>query len=426
MNPKKLARKVLPKKSIRLAEESYRKGRIYAMQARYGFPAKGLRIIAVTGTNGKTTTCCYINEMLKAAGKTTAMYTTAIIEMMGQAEPNRSHRSVALTAQLLRFLKTAKDNKVDFVVLEVTSMALHQHKLVGIPVEVAVMTNLTQDHLDYHKTMERYAQAKAQLFNGYMKPKYCILNGNDEWYPYFLKQSVGQVKSYGQAADCDFKITKIVQEGEGSSWQISYHGQSISMQTKLSALFNIYNATAAATVGLVLDLPEGNIRTGIDNVALVPGRMESIKMGQDFTVWVDFAVSPDALQKVLEAARHTSKGKVSIVFGATGDRDKTKRPLMGEIVAKYADNIYLTDDETYTEDPELIREAVFAGIVQAGGAKKTQVIADREKAIRVAFKHAKKGDVVVLAGMGHENFRNMGGKNMLWDEREIAKKLLTK
>ena len=416
----------MPKQSIRLAEESYRKSRIYAMQARYGFPAKGLRIIAVTGTNGKTTTCCYINEMLKAAGYKTAMYTTAIIEMKGQAEPNKTHRSVALTAKLLQFLKAAKVNKVDFVVLEVTSMALHQHKLAGIPIEVAIMTNLTQDHLDYHKTMERYAEAKAQLFNGYMKPKYCILNGNDEWYPYFLKQSVGQVTSYGQAADCDFKISKIVQEGEGSSWQISHQGQPVLLQTQLSALFNIYNATAAAAVGLVLGLEPGTIRNGIDNVALVPGRMESIKMGQDFTVWVDFAVTPDALQKVLEAARHTAKRQVSVVFGATGDRDKTKRPIMGAIAAKYADNIYLTDDETYTEDPDTIREAVFAGIEQAGGAKKTVVIADREKAIQSAFKHAKKGDVVVLAGMGHENFRNMGGKNIPWDEREIASQLLTK
>jgi len=257
-----------------------------------------------------------------------------------------------------------------------------------------------------------------------MKPKYCILNGNDEWYPYFLKQSVGQVTSYGQAADCDFKISKIVQEGEGSSWQISHQGQPVLLQTQLSALFNIYNATAAAAVGLVLGLEPGTIRNGIDNVALVPGRMESIKMGQNFTVWVDFAVTPDALQKVLEAARHTAKRQVSVVFGATGDRDKTKRPIMGAIAAKYADNIYLTDDETYTEDPDTIREAVFAGIEQAGGAKKTVVIADREKAIQSAFKHAKKGDVVVLAGMGHENFRNMGGKNIPWDEREIARRLL--
>lgn len=424
MNPKKLARKVLPAQGIKVAEETYRKSRVYALQARYGFPAKGLRVIAVTGTNGKTTTCCYINEILKSAGHKTAMYTTAVIEMNGKAEANKTHRSVALTGKLLQFLKTAKENKVDFVVLEVTSMALQQHKLAGIPIEVAVMTNLTQDHLDYHKTMESYAEAKARLFNNYMNPKYCILNGNDEWYQYFLKQSVGEVVTYGQAVDSQVHISRIAQEGHGSKWQLAYQERKLFAQTSLSAVFNIYNATAAAAAGLVLGVSDEAVTKGISSLKLVPGRMESIDAGQDFTVWVDFAVTPDALQKVLEAARYTGTGQVSIVFGATGDRDKAKRPIMGEIAAKYADRIYLTDDETYSEDPENIRQAVYEGIKQAGGESKTQVIADRREAIESAFKEAKKGDVVILAGMGHENFRNMGGKNVPWDEREVARQLL--
>lgn len=426
MNPKKLARKVLPSKSIKLAEETYRKSRVYALQGRYGFPARGLRIIAVTGTNGKTTTCCYINEILKAAGHKTAMYTTAIIEMNGKSQPNKTHRSVALTGKLLQFLKSAKDNKVGFVVLEVTSMALDQHKLAGIPIEVAIMTNLTQDHLDYHKTMERYAEAKARLFNGYLGPKYCVLNGNDQWYPYFLKQSVGEVVSYGQAIDSNAHISRISQEGQGSKWQLVYRGRKLWLQTGLSAAFNIYNATAAATAGLVLDLPDQAIEDGVKALKLVPGRMESINAGQDFTVWVDFAVTPDALQKVLEAGRYTDKGKVSLVFGATGDRDKVKRPIMGEIAAKFADRIYLTDDETYTENPETIRQAVYEGIIQGGGKDKTKVIPDRLGAIESAFRDAKKGDVIILAGMGHEDFRNMGGKNIPWDERVIARRLLNK
>ncbi|HUP26026.1 MAG TPA: UDP-N-acetylmuramoyl-L-alanyl-D-glutamate--2,6-diaminopimelate ligase, partial [Candidatus Limnocylindrales bacterium] len=412
MNPKKLVRKVLPKKGITLAEESYRKSRVYALQARYGFPAKGLRIIAVTGTNGKTTTCCYINEVLKAAGCKTAMYTTAVIEMNGKAEPNKTHRSVALTAKLLGFLKSAKEQSVDFVVLEVTSMALHQHKLIGLPIEVAVMTNLTQDHLDYHKTMERYAEAKARLFNRYLKPRHCILNSDDEWYGYFLNQSVGQVTDYGQQPDSKVRIQGVIQEGQGSTWQLVHQGQVLALQTKLSALFNVYNATAAAAVGLTLGLPEEAIVKGIAALNLVPGRMESIDEGQDFTVWVDFAVTPDALQKVLQAGKY--KGRVSIVFGATGDRDKAKRPIMGQIAATYADRIYLTDDETYTEDPESIRQAVYEGIAQARGEAKTKVIADRYEAIKTAFKEAKKGDVVILAGMGHEDFRNMGGKPIPW------------
>ncbi len=163
MNPKKLVRKVVPKKGIRLAEETYRKGRIYALQAKYGFPARGMRVIGVTGTDGKTTTCNYINEMLKSAGFKTAMFTTALIEMAGDSQPNLTHRTVPLTADLMQFFKTAKAKKVDFVVLEVSSQALHQHKMLGIPFEVAVMTNLTQEHLDYHFSMYAYAAAKARL-----------------------------------------------------------------------------------------------------------------------------------------------------------------------------------------------------------------------------------------------------------------------
>ena len=148
---------------------------MYALQTRYGFPARKLRVIAVTGTNGKTTTCCYINEVLKAAGYKTAMYTTALIELAGRADMNRTHRTLPLTGQLVSFLKKASAAEVDFLVLEVTSQALDQHKLLGIPIEMAVMTNLSQDHLDYHGTMNRYAAAKAKLFNRYSKPKHCVL-----------------------------------------------------------------------------------------------------------------------------------------------------------------------------------------------------------------------------------------------------------
>ena len=161
VNPKFLVRKVLPAKGILFAEEGYRKGRIYSLQARYGFPAKGLRIIAVTGTNGKTTTCIFINELLKSAGFKTALYSTATIEVGGKSKQNKTHLTLPPTEQLLRFFREAKNSKADFVVLEATSQGLHQHKLFGIPVEIAVMTNLTQDHLDYHQTMNNYAAAKA-------------------------------------------------------------------------------------------------------------------------------------------------------------------------------------------------------------------------------------------------------------------------
>ena len=424
VNPKKLVRKVLPARGILLAEESYRRGRIYSLQARFGFPAKGLRVIAVTGTNGKTTTCCFINEMLKTAGYKTAMYTTASIELLGKSKPNKTHRTLPLTEQLLRFLRDAKRAKVDFVVLEFTSQALHQHKLTGIPVEVAVLTNLSQDHLDYHRTMSNYAAAKARLFNDYMKPDYCVLNADDEKYDYFMLQSAGQVVSYGQGSDSTERIKDVKPSGKGLSWQLMNGDKALDLKIQLAGLFNVYNASAAAAVGLVLGLKPTAIAKGIAALKLVPGRMENIEAGQPFKVWVDYAVTPDALAKVLEAGKQAASGKVSLVFGATGDRDKSKRPIMGEVAAKHADKIYLTDDETYKEDPEIIRQAVYAGIKRAKGQAKTQIIADRKQAIKKAFSEAKKGDVVILAGLGHQDSRNMAGKSVPWDDRIVAKNLL--
>lgn len=424
MDPKKVARIVLPKTALPLAEESYRRGRLWLAQALYGFPARDTRVIAVTGTNGKTTTCMMINSILKSSGYKTAMYTTAVIEVAGKAEPNLRHTTVPLTTDLLRFFRSARRAEVDFVVIEVTSHALHQHKLRGIPIEVAVMTNFTQDHLDYHGTMERYAQAKARLFNNYMQPNYCVLNADDEWHDYFLKHSVGVCSNYGQKKDCEVVIRKVQLSGDGTDFELGIEHTKTPVHLQLTGEFNVYNATAAAAAATALGLTPAKIAKGLAAMPAVPGRMERVSAGQNFTVLVDYAYTPDALAKVLQAARLISKGKVILVFGATGDRDKSKRPQMGEVAAKQADRIFLTDDETYTENPAEIRESVMAGIKKGRGQKKTTEVADRRKAIKAAFTEAKKGDIVLLTGLGHQNYRNMGGKKQPWDERVVAKQLL--
>jgi len=418
MNPKKLTRKILPKKGIKLAEEGYRKARIGALQTRHGFPAKDLRVIAVTGTNGKTTACCYINSVLKAGGYKTALFTTAVIELNGETQLNRTHRTVPLTAEFVAFLKKAKQAKVDFLVLEVTSQALDQHKTLGIPVEIAVMTNLTQDHLDYHGTMDAYAEAKAKLFNRYKKPKYSVLNHDDKWFEYFRKESVGKVVTYGKNKLSDYRIIDIKLSPDSSNWDMTNSAKKVHFTTVIPGEFNVYNASIAATVGQLLGMEETNIRKGLDLLKAVPGRMETVDAGQDFTIIVDYAHTPDALKNVLGAAKQLTKGRVIAVYGATGDRDKTKRPLMGEIGAKLADIVVLTDDETYTEDGDTIRASVREGIEEAEG--KFVEIADRREAIRNALSEAQKGDVVVLCGIGHQNTRNMGGKLVPWDERQVV------
>ncbi len=423
MNPKKLVRKLVPANAVTKLENTYRKSRGVFWQALYGYPARNLKVIAVTGTNGKTTTASYINSVLRAGNLKTAVYTTAYYEVAGAQVPNHTHMTVTSQKSVQSFFAKAKRAKVDYVILEVTSHALDQGRIAGVNVEVAVMTNLTQDHLDYHGTMERYAEAKSKLFTDY-QAKHAVLNIDDQWFDFFMSRTVQPTITYGQRKDSSLHLKEYTLTPTGSTFKAQYKSHQLSMTTQLVGLFNIYNALASTSVGLALKLDPEAIKLGIASLANVPGRMEQINEGQDFDVVVDFAYTPDALQNVLSTLKEVTKGKISIVFGATGDRDTTKRPAMGKVAGKLADRIYLTDDETYTEDPVTIRDAVYAGIKRANAQDKTQVVDDRLEAIKLAFKEAKKGDVVLLTGIGHENYRNMGGKKLPWDERQIARELL--
>jgi UDP-N-acetylmuramoyl-L-alanyl-D-glutamate--2,6-diaminopimelate ligase len=422
---KKLIRSIVPTNLVGLLEKTYRWCRGYFWQARYGFPARGMRVIAVTGTNGKTTTCSYINEVIKAGGYKTAVFTTAFSEIRGAYEASHTTYTLEKQSFAQRFFSQAKNAGVDWVILEVTSHALDQGRIMGVPVELAVVTNLSQEHLDYHKTMQKYALAKSRLLTDY-GAQHAVLNADDKWFEFFRDSSSAEVFSFGKKKGSDAHLTSVKFTRKESTATIVHDRKSVRFATKLLGEFNIYNASAAVSIGLLLGIDRRRIAEGVLALEQVDGRMERIDEGQDFTVLVDFAVTPDAIQKGLESLQKISNGKVRIVFGATGDRDKAKRPLMGQIAAEYADLIYLTDDETYTEDPKAIREAVYEGIKQAKGEKKTTIIADREKAIAQALKDAKKGDVVLLTGMGPEDSRNLGGKLTPWDEREVAKKLLLK
>lgn len=423
MNPKKVIRKVVPASAVKALEGSYRGSRAQFWQAKYGYPARNLKIIAVTGTNGKTTTASYVNSVLKASGLKTAVYTTAFFEIGGKVTPNHTHMTVTSQRSVQSFFAKARDAKVDWVVMEVTSHALHQGRVAGIKPRIGIVTNLTQEHLDYHKTMEAYASAKKLLFTKY-HAKTAILNADDEWYEFFAKNNPANVLSIGQNKSVDFRLGSINSSQDGSSFKLTIKGKNYEFKTKLVGKFNVYNAICAIAVGEVLNLNYKNIAQGIEDLTAVPGRMEKIDEGQDFTVLVDFAITPDALENALTTLRPMTKSNLAIVFGATGDRDATKRPVMGEVVGKLADKIYLTDDETYTEDPVKIRDSVYEGIKNVKAENNTKVVDERLDAIELAFKEAKKGDIVLLTGIGHENYRNMGGQKQPWDEREIARKLL--
>ena len=419
-------RKVLPSGVLHSVEEAYRRGRVQLVSARYGHPAKSLRVIAVTGTNGKTTTVNYINEILKESGFRTAMFSTALIEVAGQTQLNDLNATVGTTARMQQFFADAKRARVDYVVLEITSHALQQHKLDTVPIEVAVMTNLTQDHLDYHKTMENYAEAKGKLFAN--EPKFIVLNRDDEWFDFFDTFPAGAQKiTYGAHDEAEAKIEYVKLYKKGSEARIVIdHQTTLELATALPGQFNVYNMTAAAATAYLLGVKLQDIVEGVANLEGVPGRFERVVEGLGYDVIVDYAHTPDALEKLLEAAQSVTKNRVILVFGATGDRDKGKRPIMGEIAARLADRIMLTDDESYDENPQAIRDEVMAGIEKVGGGAKTTELGDRREAIEKALSIAKKGDTVLITGMGHEQFRIVNGERLPWNDGDVVRELTSK
>ena len=418
-------RSVLPSQAVHLLENVYRKTRIQLVSARYGWPARGLRVIAVTGTNGKTTTANYINEILKQAGYKTAMFTTAVIEVAGESKINDLNATVASVSRMQQFLNEARRSKVDFVILEVTSHSLHQHKLDGVPIEAAVMTNLTQDHLDYHKTMEKYAAAKGLLFA--RNPRYIVLNRDDDWFDYFDKYLAEEQKiTYGKSEDADVRISDIKLYKKGSEATLAFdHQEKSQLATYLPGEYNVFNMAAAASICYVLGVSMSDIKNGIASLEGIPGRFERATKDETYEVIVDYAHTPDALEKLLEATRNITKKRIILVFGACGDRDALKRPIMGKIAAKLADEIILTDEESYNENPDKIRRDIYAGIEESKVTNNTTEIADRREAIRHALNIAKKDDTILITGMGHEQFRIINGEKLPWNDTNIVREIIS-
>lgn len=424
-NLTKTARKVLPKSALVGLEKSYRKSRAKIISARFGNPARDLRIIAVTGTNGKTTTVNFLNEILKEAGYRTAMFSTANIEIAGEQTVNDTNSTTATVARLQKFFRDAKKADVEFALIEATSHALDQYKFEGVPIEMAIMTNLTQDHLDYHKTMENYAAAKAKLFE--MNPNLVVLNADDEWFDYFNNFATESQKiTYGEGESADVKIEKFKLYKKGSEANLRIDNNvELEIATNLPGEFNIYNMTAAAAGAYLLGISLKDIQEGIANLEGVSGRFEYATPGLPFDTIVDYAHTPDALEKLLKSAKEISKNRTILVFGACGDRDREKRPIMGKIAQDLADRIIITDEENYTEDATQIREEIISGISKKNDKlpANIQEIPDRKEAIRKALQIAGKGDIVLITGLGHEVYRVIDGEKTPWNDTQIVREI---
>lgn len=418
---KNIARKVLKGKVLRTLEDEYRLARASYANAKFNWPAKGMRVIMITGTNGKTTTAHFMFSILRGAGYSVGLSSTAEFRINERIQVNDTNMTVVNPVKLRQQLAEFKAAGVEFVILEATSQALDQHRLYGIPCEVAIFTNLTQDHLDYHKTMQKYAAAKAKLWD--LKPKISVLNLDDDWYDYYKKRATGKIFTYGlYKADVIVSGYKVVNNKAQFTLGLK-DGKSV-LSLHLAGKYNAYNAAAAATAAEALGVKGEDIEQGIESLHELSGRLQEVPINKPYKVLVDYAHTPDGLKKVLLAVRELTTKDVWLVFGACGDRDKTKRPIMGEIAARMADKVVVTDEESYTEDPQAIRSAVIEGVVSVkSGKKKLVEIADRKDAITYALNNAKKGDIVLITGLGHEQFRVEHGKKIPWNDAEVVKKL---
>lgn len=431
--------------------------------AKYDFPAKKLRVIGVTGTNGKTTTCFMIWKMLNEAGRKAGLLTTVAwggvggdeTDVVDEGEDARhlhrqfEHMTTERVEVLNQRMRAVADAKAEFLVLEVTSHALSQFRTWGVPVEIAVFTNLTHEHLDYHKTMERYRAAKLKLFK---QAEYGVVNADDENVGYF-ETALGprHYSSYG-IKNGQIRATGVKLAENGISYScggISGFGdyssgdiKELKIRTQIPGIFNVYNSLAAVAVGLKVGLTGKQIEQGIAALTAVEGRMTRVREGQDFEVIVDYAHAPDALEKVFRSVKPAQRAtsgrkssgqlgpgrKIIAVHGGAGRRDSSTRALRGEILGRESDVVIITEDDSRDEDPRKIAAQFVEGAEKAGKRMGEDLFVelDRRKAIEKAIKMARKGDLVLILGKGHEKtiLRKEGA--VAFEDIKVAREVLKK
>ena len=387
-------------------------------QAFYGQPAKSLTKVAVTGTNGKTTFCYLLRSILAAAGQSCAMFGTTGHCLADEFIPALTTTPSAL--ELAELMARARDTGVKFAVLEASSHALDQHRLAGIDFEVAVFTNLSGDHLDYHGSMEQYLQAKAKLFEQLRPQATAVLNRADSASEDLARRTPAKKKIwYGLGVPADLSASDLSSTAAGSSFVLNCAGTKLPVGSHLPGTHNVVNCLAAAAAALALDIDPKTIVAGIQQLRAVPGRLEPVPWSGPFSVLVDYAHTHDALANVLRAVRAITKRELIVVFGCGGDRDRSKRPKMAAQACDLADKIFVTSDNPRTEDPEDIIRQILVGITRQAHSR-TQAITDRRQAIEAALASAQPGDVVLLAGKGHESYQIIGTQRRPFDDKAVA------
>jgi UDP-N-acetylmuramoyl-L-alanyl-D-glutamate--2,6-diaminopimelate ligase len=413
----------------RVVVPSSREALARVADAYFGHPSRGLLVVGITGTNGKTTTSLLVDALLQAGGRETGLIGT--IQYRIGAESRTAGQTTPEAVELQSLLAEMVDNGVSGVAMEVSSHALALHRVDGVEFDVAVFTNLTQDHLDFHLTFEAYRAAKARLFAllaaGAKRCRTAVINRDDQAGRSMVAGLPLAVITFGLAGGNDVKPRWFVSGFEGIKMDVDTPRGTVRIESPLVGEHNVMNLLAAVGVGLALRMDPHAIGQALGRVTAVPGRFERVEAGQPFLVAVDYAHTPDALERVLTTARKLAGagGRLGVVFGCGGDRDRGKRPLMGEIAARLADRVWVTSDNPRSERPEAIIAEIVAGIPLAGADPLRHATnPDRKSAIRDALDWARAGDVVIIAGKGHETYQIIGSEVLSFDDREVARAVL--
>ncbi|NNE98971.1 MAG: UDP-N-acetylmuramoyl-L-alanyl-D-glutamate--2,6-diaminopimelate ligase [Pyrinomonadaceae bacterium] len=392
----------------------------------HGDPSNELKLVGITGTNGKTTTTYLILALAEANNEKSAMLTTVEYRIGSESQP--AVRTTPEASDTQRFLREAVKKGCEMAVMETSSQAIHLRRCDWLNFKVAVFTNLSRDHLDYHHTMENYFDAKKELFDGRLgtTPDSSVINVDDEWGQKLaaeLKEQSQRVVTFAQNTSADLTAEEIeVSLIKGTSFLLKTPEGDCRITSPLVGKPHVYNMLSATAAALELGYDLERIQKGLESCVGAPGRFERVTHDGDFAVVVDYAHSDDALFNTLKTARELTEGRIITVFGCGGDRDKTKRRPMGEIAGEYSDLIVITSDNPRTEDPLEIISEIESGLKETGSPYLT--ISDRREAIHQAVSRARTGDVVIIAGKGHETYQIIGGDKFHFDDREIAKEAL--
>lgn len=424
---------------------------------KYRFPARDMLVFGITGTKGKTTTCHMLASILEEAGYKVGLATTVSFQVGEDKWLNDTNKSVIAPMKLQSLLARMKSEHCDVAILEVTSIGLDQYRLWGIPFRYVGLTNIAHDHLDYHKNWDRYISAKLKLFQQ-RSNQTSVINIDDAAAEYFLANSKAK-KKIGYSIESPTQHTlatdhvwadKIYSNMNGATFNMHTEDETVKVKLQLPGRFSVQNALCAAALASNLNLKLGTIAAGLEKLVSVPGRLERIETKKGFAVLIDYAHTPDSLEKLYSTMRPDVRGRMIAVMGSTGDRDRTKRPIMGALAARFCDIVLVTDEEPYTEDPMQIIEEVAKGVPRGRALyKPNQVvaqkqekrifkqdtqengegdwwwkIADRRAAIQQAIEMAKMDDMILVTGMGSQSYRIVGDQKESWNERAVVEEIL--